>query len=109
MRRRNRGRTPRQYSSVLAARLPIGQGGGPIATGGWPTATAVREVAQVDAQLCVGCGQCVQVCPTGAISLDVEAKPRVNASLCQGCNACASQCPTAAIRMVPVQHTVAGT
>ncbi len=58
-------------------------------------------VACVDADLCRGCGRCVEVCAFGAPSL-VEVGPgmavaEVNPVMCKGCGACASICPTGAM------------
>ena len=57
-------------------------------------------VAQVDPERCVGCGRCVQVCPTGAISLGSDGKARVRAELCQTCGLCFRECPRQAILLV---------
>jgi NAD-dependent dihydropyrimidine dehydrogenase PreA subunit len=47
---------------------------------------------------CVSCGQCIQQCPTEAIS---EGTPYViNAEKCVDCGACASACPVTAIEQV---------
>jgi len=52
--------------------------------------------AQVITEKCVGCGDCVLVCPYSAISL-VEGKSSVNAALCKGCGTCVATCPSGAI------------
>jgi heterodisulfide reductase subunit A len=58
-------------------------------------------VAQVNEDLCRGCGRCVEICEFGAPAL-VEALPglkvaRVNPVMCKGCGTCASVCPTGAM------------
>ncbi len=53
----------------------------------------------IDEAVCAGCGACVGVCPTGAISL-IAGKARVDAERCQGCEACIEACPAGAIRPV---------
>jgi NAD-dependent dihydropyrimidine dehydrogenase PreA subunit len=54
----------------------------------------------VDSERCVGCGACVEVCPTGAIHL-VEGESGSYAEIdqreCQECEACVRACPEEAI------------
>jgi len=54
-------------------------------------------VVEVLADLCRGCGLCVEACTYGARELDPVAKiARVNEVLCQGCGACSAVCPNGA-------------
>ncbi|MFX1338113.1 MAG: 4Fe-4S binding protein [Promethearchaeota archaeon] len=53
--------------------------------------------SKIDQELCIGCGNCVQVCPVDAITLDDIA--RVNRDLCLGCGLCAGTCPEEAITL----------
>ncbi len=51
-------------------------------------------VAQVEKELCSGCGLCIDACPYGARSLDARSGvATVNEALCQGCGACVVACP----------------
>lgn len=59
--------------------------------------TIPPTVAQVNALECVGCGDCISVCPYTAISLNAEGKAEVNPALCQGCGTCAAACLAGAI------------
>ncbi len=55
-------------------------------------------IANVDEDLCVGCGVCVEVCPYNARELDEKRRIAVlNPVLCEGCGACAVACPSGAI------------
>jgi heterodisulfide reductase subunit A len=61
-------------------------------------------VSQVDAEKCIGCGLCAEVCAFAAIELEeVEGKgyraKNISAS-CKGCGLCAASCPQQAIDML---------
>jgi heterodisulfide reductase subunit A len=61
-------------------------------------------VSQIDAEKCIGCGLCEEVCAFAAIELEeVEGKgyraKNISAS-CKGCGLCASSCPQIAIDML---------
>ena len=65
-------------------------------------------VAEVDPDICIGCGNCEEVCPYNAVelletlrefeevSLTIK-KSSINSSLCKGCGTCAVNCPIGAI------------
>ena len=52
--------------------------------------------AMVVEERCVGCGDCVLVCPYSAISL-LNSKAHLNSALCKGCGTCVATCPSGAI------------
>jgi heterodisulfide reductase subunit A len=65
--------------------------------------TSQAPVANVDESLCSGCGDCVEVCTFGAISmhrqegvLDVS---QIDPLLCTGCGNCVVACPVKAISL----------
>lgn len=59
--------------------------------------------AEVDEELCVGCGTCVSLCEYNAVKIVERASDRlvseVNPAQCKGCGVCAAQCPSRAITM----------
>ncbi|MFA9454154.1 MAG: 4Fe-4S dicluster domain-containing protein [Candidatus Aminicenantaceae bacterium] len=62
-------------------------------------------VAEVEFNLCTGCGMCVDVCPYEAISLK-DGKAEVNDVLCEGCGTCQATCLRAAVsvkNLTPLQ------
>lgn len=57
----------------------------------------------VDTERCTGCGDCLEACPAGAITLK-EGLAFIDESLCRGCEACLSICQARAILAVePVE------
>lgn len=57
-------------------------------------------VAQINPELCVGCGECVAACPFQAVELVGKGKARkaqVVPAACKGCGVCAGACPTGAV------------
>lgn len=62
-----------------------------------PTKPPGRFVAVVDVEKCAGCGVCLPVCPSGAITIDTVAT--INNTLCTGCGQCVPHCPQEALRL----------
>ncbi len=57
----------------------------------------IRDIIEIDEDLCDGCGDCVRSCPEGAIQL-VDGKARLVADdYCDGLGACVGECPQGAI------------
>ena len=55
---------------------------------------------------CIGLGNCVKVCPTGALSL-IDGVPVVNRDICTGCGACKRACPRGLIDVIPEKAKIA--
>jgi len=70
-----------------------------VAEFGIPTAIAHSDFhAVVDAELCVGCGDCVERCQFGALAVPDD-RCEVDYGRCVGCGLCAIVCPTDALRL----------
>lgn len=53
--------------------------------------------ATVDPEKCVGCGDCVEICPTEAITL--QDGKAVISDECADCGTCVDECPEKAISL----------
>lgn len=71
-----------------------------------PMVNATNFLSNIDQNLCVGCGTCVERCPVDAIELNNEEKAERNADWCIGCGICAHFCPESAISLLEGQRKV---
>jgi Pyruvate/2-oxoacid:ferredoxin oxidoreductase delta subunit len=73
----------------------------PVAATTRPARIARADVPGVarlkDADACMACGICVDVCPRSAIELDEL--PEIHEDLCSGCGECVKACPRAALTL----------
>lgn len=51
----------------------------------------------VDEEKCVGCGECVEICPVDVYEIQDEKAVPVNAEECIGCESCMEVCEQDAI------------
>lgn len=56
----------------------------------------VMFMVYVDVKVCTGCGECVEVCQTGALIFQNNCA-YIDQKLCQGCEICVEACPINAI------------
>ena len=57
---------------------------------------------------CLGFGDCVEVCPQNAISIDPEKNIAVvDTAKCNGCGLCVTECPQGIIELVPADTKIA--
>lgn len=57
--------------------------------------------AEIDADMCIQCDQCVEHCRFDAISVDSAGVYKVNNNDCEGCGVCEFICPVGAVSMKP--------
>ena len=61
-------------------------------------------IAQVNEDVCSGCGICVSICSFNALELvkdeNGKTKAKVNQALCKGCGACIGACPSGAMQQL---------
>jgi ferredoxin len=66
---------------------------------GTPMLVSSGYIAQVDENLCIGCGTCSEYCQFQALEV-VDFHSRVDFARCMGCGVCVSQCTQGAINLV---------
>ncbi len=50
---------------------------------------------------CLALGSCIKVCPVNCITLDENGRIQVDKDVCIGCEQCVTVCPTRVMRMIP--------
>ena len=57
-------------------------------------------VVEYDPEVCIACGDCVDICPMGALTMDNSGVIHFEQHRCIGCGLCVSVCPSKAVKMV---------
>jgi RnfABCDGE-type electron transport complex B subunit len=55
---------------------------------------------------CIGYGDCINVCPAGAIKMSEKGVPVINEEKCTGCGLCVKTCPKNIIKLLPEEKNV---
>lgn len=66
---------------------------------GTPMLASSGYVSEVDVDRCVGCGDCVEACPFGAIAFR-DGVAEIDAATCMGCGVCVAKCSQGALALV---------
>ena len=57
---------------------------------------------EVDAESCIGCGECVEICPVDVFELEDEKSVPTNEEECLGCESCLEVCEEDAITVTEI-------
>ncbi|MGM0383853.1 MAG: 4Fe-4S binding protein [Thermodesulfobacteriota bacterium] len=57
---------------------------------------------EVDEEKCIGCGDCVDICPMDVYEIQHEKSVPVNAEECIGCESCIEACEQGAITVTEI-------
>ena len=60
---------------------------------------ATYFLRETDRERCIGCGQCVEICPVQVIKMEGDF-PVIDKGWCIGCGVCAVPCPSSAVKLV---------
>jgi len=58
---------------------------------------------EVDHEKCIGCEECVDVCPSDVFEMQDEKSVPVNAEECIGCESCVEVCEQDAITVTEIE------
>jgi ferredoxin len=89
-------RIPLPMRAVAPSASPIVCAGGAPARVNGVRRAMVAKLSGAD--VCIGCGDCLDACARSAIGLDVVAV--VDEAVCTGCGMCVVACPSGALKLV---------
>jgi Na+-translocating ferredoxin:NAD+ oxidoreductase subunit B len=69
-------------------------------------AMLLRNGAKGCPEGCLGLGTCVEVCPSGALSIESSGVAVVDRHKCTGCGTCIKECPRKLITLIPHVHKI---
>jgi ferredoxin len=64
-----------------------------------PMLASSGYVSQIDEALCIGCGECAEICPFAAITVP-DGHAVVDISACMGCGVCVDKCEQGAVSLM---------
>lgn len=67
---------------------------------------AIKKVAVIREDECIGCTKCIQACPVDAILGAAKQMHTVISHECTGCDLCVEPCPVDCIDMIAVPETI---
>jgi len=59
----------------------------------------LKAIPYIDFEGCIGCGICVEVCPTEVFTMSGEKAVVMYPELCNGCAICVENCPVDVITL----------
>ena len=66
---------------------------------GVPMLASSGYVSQADADLCIGCGECIEACQFRAVSL-IDGRSQIDWDACMGCGVCVDRCVQGALTLL---------
>ncbi|MDO8686006.1 MAG: glycyl-radical enzyme activating protein [Clostridiales bacterium] len=65
-----------------------------------PESISFQKEVEIYQERCIGCGNCIRICPQGAHYIDETGTHHINRSTCDGCLKCADNCFAEALMAV---------
>jgi ferredoxin len=62
-------------------------------------AEKLEHIVTLDRDICMDCGACVSLCPTGALSIEKDYSVKLDEDKCILCEVCVPACPVRAIKV----------